>query len=555
MAGGQQQLGGQQVYILPEGASRILGRDAQRTNIMVAYAVASAVRTTLGPKGMDKMLVSELGDIVITNDGATILEEMNVEHPAGKIMVEIAKTQDKEVGDGTTTSVLIAGEMLKKAGELLDQNVHPSTVISGYKSAATKSFEILKQISTPVKLDDTETLNKIASIAMGSKTVGVGSSKDYLAQLVVKAVKQVAETGDGKMVIDDDFIKVEKKAGGDISDTQYINGVVIDKEVVHSGMPKKVEGAKIALIDSALEIEKTETDAKIEITSPDQMGAFLAQEEKMLKDMVEKVAKSGATVVFCQKGIDDMAQHYLAKKGIAAVRRVKKSDMDKIAKATGANIATSLDDISEKDLGFAGLVEERKVAGEQMVFVENCKDPKSVTIFVRASTEHVVSEGERAIVDAIGAVSSAIEEGSFVTGGGSTEMQLSTQLRKYSVEVGGREQLAIVAFADALESVPKTLAESAGMDAIDALVALRNKHKSAENSAIGINVYTAKIEDMKGMGVIEPAKVKRQAIASASEAAEMLLRIDDMISSKGKAPAMPPGGPGGMGGMGGMDMD
>jgi len=551
----QQQLGGQQVYVLPEGAARLLGRDAQRTNIAVAKAVADVVRTTLGPKGMDKMLVSELGDIVITNDGATILEEMNVEHPAGKIMVEIAKTQDKEVGDGTTTSVVIAGEMLKKAGELLDQGIHPSTIIMGYKMAAIKCTDILKDISSPVKLEDTVILTKIASISMGSKTVAMGSSKDskdYLADLVVKAVKQVAEKGNGKITVDDDFIKVEKKEGGDISDTQYINGVVVDKEIVHGGMPKKIVNAKIALIDSALEIEKTETDAKIEITSPDQMGAFLAQEEKMLKDMVEKVAKSGATAVFCQKGIDDMAQHFLAKKGIAAVRRVKKSDMDKLAKATGAKVATSLDDLSEKDLGAAGLVEERKVAGEQMVFVENCKDPKSVTIFVRASTKHVVDEGERAIIDAIGAVSSAVEEGRYVTGGGSAEMQLATQLRKYSTEVGGREQLAIQAFADAIESIPKTLAESAGMDAIDALVSLRNKHKAKENANYGINVYAAKIDDMEKLGVIEPVKVKRQAIASASEAAEMLLRIDDMISSKGKAPSMPPGG---HGGMGGMDMD
>jgi len=553
---GQAQLGGQQVLILPEGATRILGRDAQRTNIAVAYAVASAIKTTLGPKGMDKMLVSELGDIVITNDGATILEEMNVEHPAAKIMVEIAKTQDKEVGDGTTTSVLIAGEMLKRAGELLDQNIHPSTIINGYKTAAKKAVEILADISSPVTLDDTDTLRKIAAISMGSKTVGVGGSKDYLADLVVKAVKQVAEKRDGKIVIDDDFIKVEKKAGGEINDTLFINGVVIDKEVVHSGMPKKVENARIALLDSALEIEKTETDAKIEITSPEQMEAFLQQEEKMLRDMVEKIAASGANVVFCQKGIDDVAQHYLAKKGIMAVRRVKKSDMDKLAKATGATIVTSFDDLSKKDLGFAGVVEERKVAGEQMVFVENCKDPKSVTIFVRASTDHVVNEGERAIVDAIGAVSSAIEEGRYVTGGGSAEMQIVTKLRQYATEVGGREQLAIQAFADALEAVPRTLAESAGMDAIDAIVALRNKHKTRENAGFGINVYTGKIEDMGKLGVIEPSKVKKQAIASAAEAAEMLLRIDDMISAKGKTPSAPSGGAGGMGGMGGMgEMD
>ena len=536
------------MYILPEGATRLLGRDAQRTNIAVAYAVACAIRTTLGPKGMDKMLVSELGDIVITNDGATILEEMNVEHPAAKMMVEIAKTQDKEVGDGTTTSVVIAGELLKKAGELLDQNIHTSTIISGFKTAATKSYKILDEIGSPVTLEDTATLEKIAAVAMGSKTVGVGGAKDYLAKLVVKAVKQVAEKKDGKIIVDDDFIKVEKKEGGDINDTQFINGVVIDKEIVHSGMPKKVENAKIALIDAALEIEKTETDAKIEITSPEQMEAFLRQEEKMLKEMVEKIEKSGANVVFCQKGIDDVAQHYLAKKGIVAVRRVKKSDMDKLARATGAKIATSLEDLGPEDLGYAGLVEERKIAGEQMVFVEKCKDPKSVTIFVRASTEHVVNEGERAIKDGIGAVSSAVEDGKYVTGGGSTEMQLAQQLRKYATEIGGREQLAIQAFADALESVPRTLAESAGMDVIDTLVALRSKHKEKENGVYGVNVFDGKMDNMKRLGIIEPLKVKKQAIASASEAADMILRIDDMISAKGKTPSTSPGGRGGMGG-------
>ncbi len=537
--------------ILPEGSSRLQGRDARWTNIAVAYAVASAIRTTLGPKGMDKMLVSDMGDIVITNDGATILKEMNVEHPAAKIMVEIAKTQDKEVGDGTTTSVMLAGEMLKRAGDLLDQNIHASTLINGYKNAATKANEILQHISYPVGLEDTETLEKIASVAMGSKTVGVGDAKNKLAKLVVKAVKQVAEKKDGKIEIDDDFIKVEKKEGGDINDTEFISGVVIDKEIVHSGMPKKVTNAKIALVDAALEIEKTETDAKIEITSPDQMQAFLDQEEKMLREMVDKIAKSGANVVFVQKGIDDVAQHFLSKKGIVAIRRVKKSDMDKLAKATHATIATSLDDISAKDLGSAGIVEERKVAGEQMVFVEQCKDPKSVTIFVRASTEHVVNEGERAVVDAIGAVSSAIEVGKYVTGGGSTEVELAQQLRKYANDVGGREQLAIQAFAESLESIPRTLAESAGMDAIDCLVMLRSKHKGPENRSLGVDVYAGKIDDMKKLGIIEPLKVKTQAIASASEAAEMLLRIDDMIAARGKAPAMPPGGMGG--GMEGMD--
>ena len=543
---------GQQVYVLPEGASRVIGRDAQRTNIAIAFAVANLIRTTLGPRGADKMLVSELGDIVITNDGATILEEMNVEHPAAKIMVEIAKTQDKECGDGTTTAVMLAGSLLKKAGDLLDQDIHPSTIINGYNLAGKRCQEILENVAIPVTGTDTKILEEIASISMGSKSVGVGKGKDFLAKLIVKAVTQVAEKKDGKYKVDLDLIKIEKKEGGDINDTTLIQGVLIDKEIVHPGMPKKIKNAKIALIDSALEIEKTEVDAKIEITSPDQMQAFLQQEEKMLKDMVEKIVKSGANIVFCQKGIDDVAQHYLAKKGIAAVRRVKKSDMEKLSRATGARIATSLEDLTEKELGLAGDVEERKIAGEQMVFVENCKDAKSVTIFVRASTEHVVSEGERAMKDGIGAVASAIEDGAYVTGGGSIEMELAQQLNKYAIDIGGREQLAVQAFGEALEIVPRTLAESAGMDTIDALVSLRAKHKTKDGLTYGIDVYDAKIADMKGKGVFEPAKVKKQAIASAGEAARMLLRIDDMISSKGKGGrgGMPPGGmPGGMDGM------
>ncbi|MEM4554480.1 MAG: thermosome subunit beta [Candidatus Anstonellaceae archaeon] len=540
-------LEGQQVMILPEGSNRVIGRDAQRINIAVAYAVANIVRTTLGPKGMDKMLVSELGDIVITNDGATILEEMNVEHPAAKIMVEIAKTQDKEVGDGTTTSVMLAGMLLKKAGDLLDQDIHASTIIKGYDLAAKKAYEILDKISTKVSINDKATLEKIAAVAMGSKSIGVGSSKDMLAKMVVAAVTQVAEERNGKYFVDDELIKIEKKAGGEINDTQLIQGVLIDKEVVHPGMPKTVKNAKIALLDCALEIEKTEVDAKIEITSPEQMQAFLAQEEKMLRDMVEKIAATGANVVFCQKGIDDVAQHFLTKKGIMAVRRVKKSDMEKLARATGGKIATTLDDLSSKDLGIAGEVNERTIAGEKMVFVENCKDPKSVTIFVRASTDHVVSEGERAVVDAIGAVSSAIEDGRYVTGGGSTELELSVQLAKYATEIGGREQLAIQAFAEALEIVPRTLAENTGMDAIDALVNLRAKHKKEGGEHYGIDVYNSTIADMKALGVFEPLKVKTQAIASAYEAAKMLLRIDDMIASKGKSDSKPGGdksGPG-----------
>jgi thermosome len=546
-------LEGQQIMVLPEGSNRILGRDAQRTNIAVAYAVANIVRTTLGPKGMDKMLVSELGDIVITNDGATILEEMNVEHPAAKIMVEIAKTQDKEVGDGTTTSVMLAGMLLKKAGDLLDQGIHASTIVKGYDLAAKKSTELLSKVATKVDIKDTATLEKIASIAMGSKSIGVGASKDKLAKMVVTAVTQVAEKQGETYFVDDELIKIEKKAGGDINDTALISGVLVDKEIVHPSMPKQLKSAKIALLDCALEIEKTEVDAKIEITSPEQMQAFLAQEEKMLRDMVEKIAATGANVVFCQKGIDDVAQHYLNKKGIAAVRRVKKSDMEKLQRATAAKIATTLDDLSAKDLGAAGDVREKSIAGEKMVFVEGCKDAKSVTIFVRASTEHVVSEGERAVVDAIGAVSSAIEDGRYVMGGGSTELELAIQLGKYATEIGGREQLAIQAFAETLEIVPRTLAENTGMDAIDVLVSLRSKHKKEGGEHFGVDVHASAIADMKAQGVYEPLKVKTQAIASAYEAAKMLLRIDDMIASKGKSggAGAPPGGAGGPGGMGG----
>ncbi len=545
----ENQLGGQQYLILPEGASRMLGREAQRTNIAVGYAVASVVRTTLGPKGMDKMLVSELGDIMITNDGASILEEMNVEHPIAKIMVDIAKTQDKEVGDGTTTAVIIAGEMLKNAGNLIEQGIHPTTIIRGYEMAASKAKEVLKANASDITLDDTDKLERIASIAMGSKNIGSDNTKKFLAKLVIQAIKQVSMKNGNKVTIDRDFIKVEKKDGGSVEDTEYINGVLIDKEIAHPGMPKAIKNASIALLDVALEIEKTETEAKIEITSPDQMQAFLQQEEKMLKDMVEKIAKSKANVIFIQKGIDDVAQHFLAKAGIMAVRRVKKSDMEKLAKATGARLVTSLDDLSQKDLGFAGNVEERKVSGEQMVFVEKCKDPKSVTLFVRGSTKQVTEETERALNDVMGAVSSCIEEGKYVIGGGATEIDVATKLRDYASDVGGREQLAITAFADAMEIVPKTLAESAGMDSIDTLVQLRSKHKAASGRNFGVDVHRGAISDMEKLGVIEPLKVKEQAISSASESCGSILRIDDMISSKGKGH----GGGGMPGGMPGME--
>ncbi len=541
---------GNEGQVLPEGSSRILGRDAMRINIAIGYAVANIIKTTLGPKGMDKMLVSDLGDVVITNDGATILEEMNVDHPAAKLMVEIAKTQDKEVGDGTTTSVVIAGNLLKKAGDLLDQGIHPTTIIKGYELASTRADMVLEKIGREVGPKDEEILNKIAMISMGSKGIGSKTEKDKISKIVVQAITQIAEESDGKHSVDHELIKIEKKTGGDVNDTSLIKGVVIDKEIVNAGMPKKVEGAKIALIDSALEIEKTETDAKIEITSPDQMEAFLKQEEKMLKEMVEKIVVSGATVVFCQKGIDDLAQHYLSKKGVVAVRRVKKSDMEKLSRATKARIVSTLDDLSENDLGNAGLVEEKKIAGESMVFVKECKDPKSVTILVRGGTDHVVSEVERAITDAIGAVSSAIELGKYVIGGGSVEMHISKELMDYSIEIGGREQLAIQAYAEAIESIPRALAENAGMDAIDTLVALRNKHKSEEGITFGVHVLKGTVDDLEKEGVLEPSKVKKQALSSATETARLVLRIDDIIASKGgRGPAGPEGMPPGMPGM------
>jgi len=544
------QVSGDQVYVMPEGSQRVIGRDAMRVNIAIGYAVANIVKTTLGPKGMDKMLVSDLGDIVITNDGATILEEMNVDHPAAKLMVEIAKTQDKEVGDGTTTSVVIAGNLLRKAGELLDQNIHPTVVIKGYELASKKAAESLDKIAEPVKPTDKEILTKIAMVAMGSKGIGTEDEKRKIATIIADAVMQVAETKNGKHVVDLDLIKIEKKAGGEVLDTELVRGVVVDKEVVHAGMPKSVKDAKILLLDIALEIEKTEVDAKIEITSPDQMQSFLNQEEKMMKDMVEKIAATKANVVFCQKGIDDLVQHYLSKKGILAARRVKKSDMEKLARATGATTASSLDGLKEADLGYAGDVEERKISGEAMIFVEKCKDPKSVTLFVRGGTDHVVSEVERAVVDARGAVSSALQDGKYVIGGGSVEMELSRYLQEYAVQIGGREQLAIQAFAESLESIPRALAENAGMDVIDTIVSLRNKHKEKGGVAVGVDVMAGKVVDLRASGIYEPAKVKRQAMASATETARLILRIDDIISARGGSRGPPGGMP-----PGGMDMD
>jgi len=545
-----QQLGGQQILILKEGSTRTRGRDAQGMNITAAKAVASAVRTTLGPKGMDKMLVDTIGDVVITNDGVTILKEMDIEHPAAKMMVEVAKTQDDEVGDGTTTAVVIAGELLKKAEDLLEQDVHPTIIAAGYRQAAEKAQAILKEISFNVKATDKAMLKNIAGTAMTGK--GAEASKDKLCELVVKAITMVTDE-DG--TVDIENIKVEKKSGGSIEDSEIIEGVIIDKERVHPTMPRKVTNAKILLLNAAVEFKKTEVDAEINITSPDQLQAFLDEEERMVKGIVEKIIASGANVLFCQKGIDDIAQHYLAKAGIFATRRVKKSDMEKLARATGGSLVSSIDAISKEELGKAGLVEERKVSGEEMTFVEQCKNPKAVSIIIKGGTEHVVDELERAIHDALRVVGVVVEDKKVVAGGGAPETELSLRLREYGATVGGRAQLAIEAFASALEVIPRTLAENAGLDPIDMLVEIRAAHEKGKKT-YGLNVFEGKAVDMKTAGVVEPLRVKTQAISSAAEAAIMILRIDDVIaSSKSPMPegGMPPGGMGGMPpGMGGM---
>jgi len=542
-------LGGTPVLILKEGSQRTAGREAQKSNIMAAKAVATAVRTTLGPKGMDKMLVDTLGDVVITNDGVTILKEMDIEHPAAKMMVEIAKTQDDEVGDGTTTAVVLAGELLKKAEELLDQEIHPTVIASGYRAAAEKSMSILKDMAIKVSPEDDELLKKIAMTAMTGK--GSGLARSELAELSVKAVKAIVDE-DG--TVDIDNITVEKKVGGGITDSQLVSGVVIDKDRLHPNMPKSVTDAKIALLNAALEIEKTEVDAKIQITSPDQLQAFLDQEETMLKDMVDKIAASGANVLFVQKGIDDLAQHFLAKAGIYTVRRVKKSDMEKLARATSARVVTSIHEITKDDLGKAGLVEERKVSDEKMTFVEHCENPKSVSIILRGGTEHVVDELDRAMEDALRVVGVAVQDKMLVPGGGAPEVELALRLRAYASTVGGREQLAIESFADAMEVIPKTLAENAGLDQIDSLVSLRSQHEKGLKSA-GLDMDTGKPVDMLKLGVVEPLRVKTQAIQSAAEAAVMIIRIDDVIASKSGGPGGAPGAGGMPGGMGGEDFE
>ncbi|RLF87401.1 thermosome subunit [Thermococci archaeon] len=522
------QLTGQPILILPEGTQRYVGKDAQRLNILAARVIAETVRTTLGPKGMDKMLVDSLGDIVITNDGAAILDEMDIQHPAARMMVEIAKTQDKEAGDGTTTAVVIAGELLRRAEELLNQNVHPSIIVKGYNLAAEKAQEILENIAKDASQMDEEVLMKAATTAMTGKAAE--EEREYLAKLAVEAVKLVGEKVGDEYQVDIDNIKLEKKEGGSARDTQLIRGVVIDKERVHPAMPRKIEDAKIALINEALEVKETETDAEIRITSPDQLQAFLEQEERMIREMVDKIVATGANVVFCQKGIDDLAQHYLAKAGILAVRRVKKSDMEKLAKATGAKIVTNVRDLTSEDLGYAELVEERKVAGENMVFVEGCKNPKAVTILIRGGTEHVVDEIERALEDAIKVAKDIVEDGKIVAGGGASEIELAIKLEEYAKKVGGKEQLAIESFADALKVIPKTLAENAGLDPVDVLVKVTAAHKE-KGPTVGVDVFAGEPADMMERGVIEPLRVKKQAIKSASEAAVMILRIDDVIAA------------------------
>jgi thermosome len=515
---------------------------------MAAKLVAETVRTTLGPKGMDKMIVDSLGDITVTNDGVTILEEMKIEHPAAKMLVEIAKTQENEVGDGTTTAVVIAGELLRLAEELLDKDVHPTVIARGYRLAAEKSLQVLNAMAEEVTEKEEIVLKKIAGTAITGK--GAEIAKDHLAAIAVEAVRRVADHVDGEWRFDKENIKLEKKVGGSVEDTQLIDGLVIEKEAVHPSMPKHVQDAKIALIDAAIEIKDTEIDAKIEITDPSQMQGFLDQEERMIRTMVDKIIKSGANVVFCQKGIDDIAQHFLAKAGVYAARRVKKSDMEALARATGATIVSNLDDLTAKDLGKAGAVEERKIGSDELTYVTGCKNPKSITILVRGGTEHVVAEARRAMTDAVGDVAASLRTGKIVAGAGACEIELAKELRKFSESLEGREQLAVMSFAEAMEVIPRTLAENAGLDPIDCITELKAAHDKKQKWA-GINVFTGKVMDAWKAGVLEPLKIKTQAISSAAEVAQMILRIDDVIAGGSARGGMPPGG---MGGMPPMDM-
>ncbi len=540
----------QPIFILPEGYNRTSGKDAQRNNIAAAKAVANAVKSTLGPRGMDKMLVDNIGDITITNDGVTVLKSMEIENPAAKMIVEVAKTQEEEVGDGTTTAVIIAGELLKNAESLLDQSIHPTLISRGYRLASNKAQDILDKIKMQLDLSNKEDLSRIVKTAIIGKSTGADS---HIISLIVDAIQHVKSMSDKIGSIDLDDIKVEKKVGGGLMDSRLIKGVIIDKEKVHPNMPEEIKNAKVALLNLALEIEKTNIDAQIRIEKPDQLQAFLNEEESMLKDMVEKIKASGANVVIVQKGIDDTAQHFLSKAGILAFRRVSESDMKKIGKATGAKVVATLDELEKDSLGEAGLVHVEKLAGETLALIEECKNPKAVTILIRGGTEHVVDEIQRAVDDSLGDLKSVIEDnGAIVAGGGAAELEVSKELKDFAKGLEGREQLAVNAFADALEVVPKTLSENAGLDPIDILVELRAEHQKG-NTWAGVNlldVYKPQVSDMYKEGVIEPLRIKKQAIKSASEVAVMILRIDDIIAagkSANQQPQMPQGGMGGYG--------
>ena len=542
--------------ILREGAQRTTGKDAQRNNILAAKVITETIKTTLGPQGMDKMLVSGMGDVVITNDGATIMKELDIQHPAAKMLVEVAKSQDNEVGDGTTTAVVLTGELLTKAEKLLDQEVHPTVIVEGYKKAAEKALEVLKSLSIDIQPDDEKMLKLVALTSM--RTKATAGTSDYLATLATTAVRQIIQTRDGKITADIDRIKVLKKKGESMDQSELVKGIVVDKEISHPQMPKQVKNAKMALVNAKLEIEKTEFDAKINIDSPDQMKLFLDEEESMLREMTENVVKSGANVIFCEKSIDDLALHFLSKKNIMAVKNVSSGDMEKLAKATGGTIQASTKEITSQALGEAKLVEEVKIGDDKLIYVRECKDPHAVTVVIRGGSEHVVDEAERSFHDAICVVRNAIEDHKIVAGGGAPEAETAKQLRDYALKVGGREQLAIEAYAEALETIPLTIAENSGLDPIDILVELRSKHANTENKWFGVQVKTGKITDMLTDNIIEPLRVKQQVIKSATEAASMLLRIDDVIASKGMKGGGPPGGPGGgmPGGMpGGMSPD
>ncbi len=528
------------IFILKEGTQRTRGRSAQSNNIAAAKAVADSVRSTLGPKGMDKMLVDSMGDVVITNDGATILKEMDIEHPAAKMIIEVAKTQEQHCYDGTTSAVVLSGELLKRSEDLIEQNVHPTVICEGFRLAAEKAISLLDGHGIPTN-DNDAVLLEVAKTALTGKSAG--AVKSFMADICVRAVNAVGVVDEGERIVDLSDIKVEKRQGGSIKDSTLIDGILLDKERVHAGMPRSINGAKIALINSAVEVKKTEVDAKIQITDPNQLASFLAEEENYIRGLVEKITASGANVLICQKGIDELAQHYLSKAGVFTIRRAKKSDMEALSKATGAQIVTNMDDLSAQDLGHAARVEERKIGESDMTFVTGCPEAKSVSVLLRGGTEHVVDEIRRAFDDAVGVVSVAWEDGAVLTGGGSVLAALSRDLRTYAETIGGREQMAIEAFASALEIIPRTLAENAGLDPVTTLIALRKAHADGASHA-GINVYEGGVVDMKDGNVLEPLRVVEQAIQSATETAIMILRIDDVISSKGVSMADGFGGDG-----------